>query len=398
MRDAPLPLLALLAAGVVLAGCGKSLPSAGTNTSRGAGVAPVGSSGAVSASGLVTANTARLGGADPVTDAAAVAVAADPGLTAATRPQAVVLVDEHDWPAALAGSALASAPLGAPLLYAEGDTLPAASAQALRTMRPRGAQALGGAQVIELGTTAAPAGYKTLALTRTAPGDEAALAAQVVRLLALARGGAPRQAIVVGADGQRALAMPAAGLAAETGAPVLPVDARGIPPATRLALVGLRRPTIYAVGPPAAVSTAVLARLARLGRVRRIYDPTPATGAAPAANAVAVARYSDGGFGWGVEEPGHGLVFANADRPLDGPATAALAASGQPLLLLEGADAVPPALATYLADIQPSYPEYEPTRGFYNRGWVVGDEQAITATVQAQLDAMLASAPHTPAP
>ena len=31
-----------------------------------------------------------------------------------------MLVDERDWPAALAASALASAPLSAPLLYSEG--------------------------------------------------------------------------------------------------------------------------------------------------------------------------------------------------------------------------------------------------------------------------------------
>ena len=49
----------------------------------------------------------------------------------------------------------ASAPLGAPLLYADGDTLPDVSAQALRAMRPIGAAALGGAQVIRIGTSAA---------------------------------------------------------------------------------------------------------------------------------------------------------------------------------------------------------------------------------------------------
>lgn len=389
---------AALLAGVAatVAGCGKSLPSEGT--SRGAGVATVASSGAVGPSGLVMANTTRLGGTDPVADAAASALATYPGLTPATRPEAVVLVDERDWSAALAAAALASAPLGAPLLYAEGDALPTASAQALATLRPRGSRLLGGAQVIELGTAAAPAGYKVLPLQVQAGGGEATLAAQAVRLLTVARGSAPRRVIAIGADGPRALAMPAAALAAETGAPILPVGARGIPLATGRVLVGLHRPTIYAVGPPVAIGHAVLAALARLGPVRRIDDPTPGTGATAAANAIAIARYHDGSFGWGVEEPGHSLLFANATRPLDGPATAALAASGNPLLLLEAAGQVPTALASYLADIQPSYPEYQPTRGFYNRGWVVGDEQAITATAQAELNGMLASAPQSTSP
>ena len=124
-------------------------------SASGAPIAQVSTQGA---GGLATKNTTRLGGADPATDAAAVARAVYPGLTSGTRPQAVVLVDERDWPAALAASALASAPLGAPLLYSDGYTLPAASSQALAAMHPTGAAQAGGAQVIRIGTTAAAAG------------------------------------------------------------------------------------------------------------------------------------------------------------------------------------------------------------------------------------------------
>jgi hypothetical protein len=425
----PLPLALLLGAlllGAALAGCGKSLPTA--SEGRGAEIATVPGTGALAASGLATKNTTRLGGAEPIADAAAVALAVYPGLTAATRPATVVLVDARDWTAALAASALAGSALGAPLLYSEGDTLPAISGEALRAMRPSGAPLLQGAQVIEIGTSAAPAGYRTRTLSAGATG-EATLAARVERLVAIAHGAPPRRVIVVGADGPRALAMPAAGLAAESGTPILPVDAAGIPAATRRVLAGLRRPIIYAVGPPAAVSDAVLAKLSRFGPVRRIAGEPVATSAPPAtgatgpagpgvgtpaggggtpaggggtpageavANAIAVARYSDGSFGWGIEEPGHGLVFANASRPLDAPAAASLSASGDygPLLLLEAPGPVPHALSAYLSDIQPSYPEYQPARGFYNHGWLIGGEGAITVTAQAELDAMLETLPH----
>ncbi|HEY3759370.1 MAG TPA: hypothetical protein VGL37_06380 [Solirubrobacteraceae bacterium] len=427
-----------------LAGCGKSLPGEGQD--RGAGVTTVPGAGTLVASGVATKNTTRLGGADAVADAAAVALAVNPGLTPATRPAAVVLVNDRDWTAALAASALAGAPLGAPLLYAEGDTLPAISREALSALKPRGSALLGGAQVIEIDTSAAPAGYRTRAVVATTPADEAgssatgggaanggaagggeaggaaseaggaaaseaALAVRIERLVAAARGGAPRRVIVVGADGPQTLAMPAAGLAAETGAPVFGVGARSIPRATRRLLASLRRPVIYAIGPPAAVSEAVLAKLSRLGTVRRIAagPGTPASltvgsrgrnleaTSEAVANAIAVARYRDGAFGWGVEEPGHGLVFANAARPLDAPAAAPLSASGDfgPLLLLETPARLPAAVAHYLSDIQSSYPEDEPTRGFYNHGWLIGDELAIAATTQATLDAMLEIVPHS---
>ena len=61
----------------------------------------------------------------------------------------------------------------------------------------------------------------------------------------------------------------------------------------------------------------------RLGTVRRISGPDAV------ANAIAFARYSDGSFGWNVVDPGHGLVFANQQRPLDAAAGAPLSASGK---------------------------------------------------------------------
>src|SRR5580704_16256771 len=158
-RALALPLTAALLLGATLAGCGKSLPGEGRGHS--AGVTTVPGTGALAASGLATKNTTRVGGADPIADAAAVALTVNPGLTPATRPAAVVLVNAHDWTAALAASALSGAPLGAPLLYSEGGALPAISSKALGALKPRGSALLGGAQVIAIDTSASPAGYRT---------------------------------------------------------------------------------------------------------------------------------------------------------------------------------------------------------------------------------------------
>jgi hypothetical protein len=383
----PRPLLAALALGVACAGCGKSAP-APSGAGAGASAETAASAGAHGAASVVTRNTTRLGGADPASDAAAVARATYPGLTASTRPQAVVLADERDWRAALVGAALASAPLGAPLLYSRGGGLSEASAQALRALHPTGAAALGGAQAISLVGPAAVGGYRTRVVTAT---DPYTLAATVEQLVSVARGSAPRQVIVVAADGPPALAMPAAGLSAESGAPILFVTAAGVPAATSAVLHGLHRPTVYLVG-AAAIGTRARGELARLGTVKDAAAAGEGTG--PVDNAIAVARFTDGSFGWGVKEPGHGLVFANAARPLDAPAAALLSASGQygPLLLLESASAVPAALGRYLGDIQPAYsdaPQFQPVHGAYNHGWLIGDERAISAVAQAEIDAML---------
>ncbi len=302
-----------------LAGCGKSLPSEGRG--HGTAVTTVAGTSQLAASGLATKNTTRLGGADPVADAAAVALATYPGLTPATRPQAVVLVDDRDWAAALAASALASSPLRAPILYSEGSTLPALSAQALAALKPTGSTLLSGTpQVIVIGAAAAPTGYRTLALS----GEPAALAAQVERLVAVTHGSRPHRVIVVDADGPPALAMPAAGLAAESGAPILPVDA-GRHPSRDPQGTGAPASTGHLRDRPSLGGEPRRARSSstRFGAVRRIYPTPGADGASgpgtsgedPAGNAIAVARYADGPFGWGVEQPGHGLVFATRLPP-----------------------------------------------------------------------------------
>jgi hypothetical protein len=377
-----------------LAGCGKSAMSRHAGGGPAGAIAPVAAQGAVS---VVTKNTARVGGANPAADAAAVARAVYPALTQATRPQAVVVVDQRNWGASLAASVLASAPLRAPILYSEGSTLPEVSREALEAMRPTGAPALGGAQVILLGTSAAPPnGYRSRAVA--VPAGGAAAAAAVERLLLATRSSPTRAVIVVAADAQRPLQMPAAGLAAESGAPILFTATTGVPAETAAVLSRLRRPAIYLVGFPA-ISRGTLGELARFGPVTPIAQSgTSAGGASPAENAIAVARFTDGVFGWGIKEPGHGLVFANMTRPLDAPAAAPLSATGEygPLLLLESPAALPSPLASYLSDIQPAYgraPQYQPVHGAYNHGWLIGDESAISPATQAEIDAMLEIVP-----
>jgi hypothetical protein len=379
-----------VAIAIAATGCGKTSteqPGAGEGVET-----IVVHTGAAGTAATATRNTTRLGGAGPVATASAVARTAYPGLTAHTRPEAVAIADVNSWPEALVAAALASAPLGAPLLYAEGHSLPRASELALRAMHPTGASTLGGVQLILLGSSIeAPAGYRARG---TAPADAYSLAASVAELLSIARGTSPRQAIVVAVDGPPALAMPAAGLAAQSGAPILFVTSAGVPAATATELSSLGRPSIYTVG-STAIGERTLAELRRFGPVTRaeVHSGEDAT---PAGNAIAVARFADGSFGWGVREPGHGLAFANATRPFDAPAAAILSATGDyaPLLLLDDPTGVPRVLSAYLSDIRPASPQSQPVKGVYNHGWLIGDERAISAITQAELDAALEIVPH----
>jgi hypothetical protein len=381
MRSAPSRLsAAALVLGllpVAAGGCGKTIGPGGPGGAVGLGPGTL-------PGAAVTKNTAQLGDGDPVTDAASVARTVYPGLTPQTRPGAVALVND-DWRSALAAAVLSSPPLRMPLLFTHGGDVPGVSSQAVRAMAPRGSATVNGAQLIRVGGAGAPGGYVSRSL---AGPDAPTLAATVATYVAGALGTQPRQVLIVNADGPASFAVPAAGLAAESGAPILFVTAGGIPAATRSALEALGHPTMYVIGPNTVVEPAVIGQLAKLGALKRIR------GADPVANAIAVAQYIDAGFGWGVVDPGHGLVFASATHPLDAAAAAPLSASGDygPLLLLAGPDALPPALVNYLTSIQPGYtsdPRFQPVRGVYNRGWLIGGPATATPATQARLDALL---------
>jgi hypothetical protein len=360
--------LAVLAA----AGCGGSHGGLGGSTG---GAGP-----ALGFPGLATKNTTRIAGADPVADAAAVAEAVFPATAPGSRPGAVALLDARDWRAALVGAVLAAPPIRAGLLLSDGPDLPAASARALRALAPRGASAARGVQLLRVGDVARPAGLRSADVVGR---DPFALARALDAVQTAARGRPSAEVVVASADAP-AYAMPAAAWAAKSGDPVLLTRRDRLPADTRAALAAHRRPRIYVLGPPAAVSDAVMEELRRLGTVTRVGAPDPV------ANAIAFARFRDRSFGWGVVDPGHGLVFARADRPLDAAAAALLSTSGTygPLLLLDGPARLAGPVADYLLDIQPGYAG-DPVRGVYNHGWIVGDDRAVAVAVQARIDALL---------
>ncbi len=340
--------------------------------------------------GFATRNTTRVGGADPVADAAGVAQAIYPARSPDTRPPAVTVVDQDDWRSAISAAQLMAAPLRSPVLFSAGGRLPAASDTALRSLAPAGAAKAGGAQVLRVGPGAArPAGLRVADVEGA---DFAAAAVGIDKLHTAAVGGASDTVLVAPAD-DPAFAMPAAGWAAKSGDPVLWSGRAALPAATRAALEARRRAgrvRIYVLGPPAVISDAVLAELAKLGRTQRI------AGRDPVANAIAFARFSDGPFangetfGWGVVDPGHGIVFASTRRPAEAAAAAPLSATGTygPLLLIPDANALPEAVQNYLLDIQPGY-RGDPVRGVYNHGWLMGDATAISVDVQARIDTLL---------
>jgi hypothetical protein len=237
--------------------------------------------------------------------------------------------------------------------------------------------------------------------------DPFTLAAAINRFANAATGSASPDVVIASADDPR-FAMPAAGLAAESGNPILFVTGSTIPTPTRQALLADRHPHIYVLGPSSLVPDSVVTQLHKYGTVKRISVPGVST-SDPSGNSVAFARYRDppcvtgqpcahvpGSFGWALESPGHGYVLINAARTLDAAAAAPLSASGTfaVQLIVTDPNTLPSSVLNYFLDFAtPGYTAEGPTAAVYNHGWVIGDESAISIGAQAEMDTLLEPAP-----
>jgi len=327
---------------------------------------------------FATNNTTRVGGEDAATTAAGVALAVFPSAKVAQRPKAVTLVDEGEWQGAVAAAVLMSAPVRAPLLVTSGGDIPDPTSQALATLDPQGSSATDKAQVFAIGSAPVP---DDLRATKLNGDDPAGLAVSIAELRDELLGGKPRHIVLAPAE-DSAFAMPAAAWAARSGDPVLFSGSNSLPQASAKYLRSESKAPVFVLGPSTAISSAVVREVAKIGNpVRRV------SGEDPVENSIALARYASGGFGWNINDPGHGFVVARSDEPLLGAVAAPLSASGTwgPLLLTDDADTLPVPLRDYFLDIKPGYTT-DPTRAFYNHVWVIGDQEAIDVNQQAEID------------
>jgi hypothetical protein len=268
---------------------------------------------------IATNNTTRVGGADPASTAAAVALAVYPARTPAQRPAAVTLIDEGDWQGAVAAAVFMATPVRAPLLVSANDDLPDPTSQALEALAPQGSKGTGGAQAFVIGPAPSPQGLKATNVRGSDPATQAAA-------LAVARdklfGGPPQHIVLVSEDAPE-FAVPAAAWAARSGDPVLFTDTGTLPPATASALERHPKVPVYILGPSSTISSDVFREVARIDpHVHRV------SGEDAVENAIALARFAGGGFGWNVNDPGHGFVIARDDAPLQAAVAAPLSASG----------------------------------------------------------------------
>ena len=334
---------------------------------------------------FATKNTTRISGADPIADAAAVALAVFPSTGGVPGPDAVSLVDAKDWRSGIAAASLAGPPIGAPILISTRHEVPSLTADAVKALGPGGSAATGGTQLFVIGDTETPSGLDSERVNGKTP---AAIAAELDGLRQKLTGTEPKDVLLV-SSAQPRYAMPAESWAARSGEPVLFVGKDSVPKPTVEALKRDEGADVFALGPSSAISDQVLGQVADVAK-----EPTRIGDSDPVQSAIDFGRYDAGSFGWNITDPGHGLVIASDSEPLDAAAAAPLSASGDwgPLLVTDDSRQVPDALRGYLLDIKPGYIS-DPTRAIYNHVWIIGDESRISVGFQAQVDDLAEVAP-----
>ena len=237
-----------------------------------------------------------------------------------------------------------------------------------------------------VGAAASPEGYETLDLPGESPAALAAELAQLRERLA----DEPEHILIASSD-EPAYAMPAAAWAARSGDPILFSGRDEVPAATVAALRRNDGVPVYVLGPEEAISERAFKDIAHVSPgAKRVGE----TGAAE--NSVAFARFTDGSFGWNINDPGHGFVIANSERPIDAGVASPLSASGTwgPLLVATDGAALSEPLDTYLLDLKPGYAD-DPTRAVYNHIWLIGDTSALSVDLQGTVDDLAEVAPVT---
>ncbi|MFL5906343.1 MAG: cell wall-binding repeat-containing protein, partial [Solirubrobacterales bacterium] len=334
---------------------------------------------------VATRNTTRISGPDPTADAAAAALATHPPAPDAPALEAAFLVPDDSWQAGIAASVLAGPETRIPVLVSQGGGVPDATSQALAQLKPRGGGGSGDVAVYSAGGAAVPSGLRSKKTHGSSPAE---IANSIDELRQKLTRSEPEHIVIVSSD-RAPYAMPAAAWAARSGDPVLFSGPNQVPAATLAALRRHAAAPVYILGPQSVISKEAA------GQIARVSASVQRVGAAGAVqNALFFARFSDGTFGWNINDPGHGMELANTDRPLDAAAAASLASSGKwgPLLLTDTADTLSPELRSFFLDIKPGY-ETDPTRAVYNHVWLIGDATAIGGQVQAEVDQLAELAP-----
>ncbi|WP_338485216.1 cell wall-binding repeat-containing protein [Alkalicoccus halolimnae] len=303
-----------------------------------------------------------------------------PATHEANQPGTIILADPEEWQETLAALTLVHHPNDGPLLLME-DGLTEELMAEIERLAPLGND--NGVEILAAATLSEEdeAQLEDYNVEQIEAEDPAAFAKEVEDRFADTIDERP-DGVLIGSmnEEHQASSMIAGSWIAHMNESLLYVD-ESVPEATQEALEERDgEAEMYILGSEETISAEVEEELAEFGDVQRIE------GESPAELSINFASYEDEEFGWGINEPGHGLVFASPEEAELALAGAPLAHLGKhaPMIWVEG-DELQQEHADYLAKLKPHF-EDAPMEGPYNHGYILGGEEVISFQTQGIID------------
>ncbi len=368
-----------------------SLAAAGCTSRKVEPAAAVSPATPVSMPYTATKNTTRINTSDPVAASVLVSQTLWTGYGQDNRPNGAVLAQSGDWPVAAASASLIHFPMNGPVLFTEPGSLSEKAAAELKRLAVIAGDSksftvvLAGkwdGALVDQVKKAVPS--KTVTLEAASP---AAFAKAVDSYYTKESGQKPED-VLIGSLDSPSYTLPAVNWIAHMAAPLLYTGKDQLPAETVEALK-LRNGTarIYLLGPEAVISSAVEKELRAYGQVVRIGADSKNSAAFSAA--FASFRDDAGGFGWDLNSAGRNVSVV----PDGGYDLAVAAAPFSHLgkhapMLWSQSGRLPTETADLLHSIKPVY-KTTPAAGPFNHAWLTGSEEALSRTVQEQVDDLL---------
>ena len=349
-----------------------------------------------------TGFTARYGGGDVYETAATLAQITFPSTSEISRPNAVILADPSLEAGLMTVEQLIHMPIDAPILYTEANSLPPVTKAMIEVLNPIGISYDSNVQVLVVGLISDEVvselkamGLKTRRISPDS-NDPVDLAVDIDAYRASMMGNHPDVVFIASLD-EPALALPATAFLAHAMSNIAFVERDSIPEKTGEMLQRRYGPAyMYIMGPESAVSEKVMEDLSQYGHVQRLSASDPYEMSSY------FAGYADLGnnfgywvwriprmVGWGVAEPGHNFTFANPERWAETIAGSILSHRGKhgPMLLVQQ-DNIPDSVRGYLDYTVRPRPA-APRDQLFNHGSIVGNNGAISPSIQAEIDSLL---------
>ncbi|MFC5711892.1 cell wall-binding repeat-containing protein [Thalassorhabdus alkalitolerans] len=334
-----------------------------------------------------TKNITRIDNNDTIEFAVQVSQTVWPAVYEENQPGTVILVPEDNWQVSLASLNLVHHPNDGPALFIESDNIPEVVSQEISRLQPKGNEE--GVEVIVMGSVSDSVieELDEYNVEQIQEDDPASFAYEIDEAYASIIGEAPENVIVGSMENEsRELTTVAGNWIAHMDESLLYVDSDEIPEATSEALEKREgNANIYLLGSESAISANVEEELNEYGEVERIE------GESPAELSVAFAQFrdDDNDFGWGINEPGHGLSFISTDTPDLAIAGAPFAHLGKhaPMIWLEEGE-LTDEVYEYFSALKPIF-ENNPMEGPYNHGFILGTFDDISFETQGIIDQKL---------